>query len=243
MSKSKLWAHGENFNFWKKKFPDLKFSGIVPSNIIYHFWEFYKYLGSKNLPKKFQSAEKSTNQFFYKHSRFFFEKRALSGVIIYQYLTSDQKLEKSSDGKYHNSWMLPSRNLQTTYLFACIAQPSVENTSHYTGYILNTRSFIDMRFLQDDSWGCVLSFSSAPTFVQFVSLIIHKLRNIFENPKVPKTAPKNLVKFGKIFPGSESFRDNYSQYFLPILRFSDWSGVKKIFFKISKCQNPNYGQF
>ena len=118
MSKSKLWPILKNYNFWKKNFLVVKFSGIVPSNIIYHFWEFHKYLGSKNLPKKFQSAEKSTNQFFYKHSRFFFEKRALSGVIICQYLTSDQKLAKSSDGKYHNSWMLPSRNLQTNYLFA-----------------------------------------------------------------------------------------------------------------------------
>ena len=106
------------------------------------------------------------------------------------------------------------------YLFAYIAQPSVENTSHYTGYILNTRSIIDMRFLQDDSWGCVLSFSSAPTFVQFVSLIIHKPKNIFENPKVPKTAPKNLVKFGKIFLGPETFRNAYFRYLLPILRFS-----------------------
>ena len=105
--------------------------------------------------------------------------------------------------------------------FACTAQPSVENTSYFTGYILNTRSFIDMRFLQEDSWGCVLSFSSAPTFVQFVSLIIHKPKNIFENPKVPKTAPKNLVKFGKIFPGPETFRNAYSRYFLPILRFSE----------------------
>ena len=149
MSKSKLWPILKNYNFWQKIFLDLKFSEIVPSNIIYHFWEFHKYLGSKNLPKKFPdlkfsgivpsniiyhfwefqkylgskrffskilSVEKSTNQFFYKHSRFFFEKRALSGVIIYQYLTSDQKLAKSSDGKYHNSWMLPSRNLQTTFL-------------------------------------------------------------------------------------------------------------------------------
>ena len=54
-------------------------------------------------------------------------------------------------------------------------------------------------------------------------------------------APMNLGKFGKIFPGSETFRDAYSQYFLPLLRFSELSGVKKIFFKISKCQNSNYG--
>ena len=138
MSKSKLWPILKNYNFWKKKFPELKISGIVPSNIIYHFWEFEKYLGSKRFFSKILSVEKSTNQFFYKHSRFFFEKRALSGVIIYQYLTSDQKLEKSSDGKYHNSWMLPSRNLQTNIL-PLWAQPSVENCNVHKCTISTSR--------------------------------------------------------------------------------------------------------
>ena len=35
-----LWLRGENCIFWTGFFPDLKFSGIVPSNIIYHFWKF-----------------------------------------------------------------------------------------------------------------------------------------------------------------------------------------------------------
>ena len=35
-----LWLHDENCIFWTGFFPDLKFSGIVPSNIIYHFWKF-----------------------------------------------------------------------------------------------------------------------------------------------------------------------------------------------------------
>ena len=129
------------------------------------------------------------------------------------------------------------------YLFAYIAQPSVENTSHYTGYILNTRSFIDMRFLQDDSWGCVLSFSSAPTFVQFVSLIIHKPKK-FPSVKIQIMGPRwKFYLLKKKFPRPEIFRDCSQQYYLPFLRVLKKSGVKKIFFKISKCQNPNYGQF
>ena len=52
-----LWLPGENCNFWRKIFPDLKFSGIVLSNIIYHFWEFQKHLGSKRFFSKFLSGK------------------------------------------------------------------------------------------------------------------------------------------------------------------------------------------
>ena len=55
-----LWLPGEIFNFWRRIFLDLKFSGIVPSNIIYHFWEFQKYLGSKRFSKKFLSVKMHT---------------------------------------------------------------------------------------------------------------------------------------------------------------------------------------
>ena len=51
-----LWAHGENYIFWTDFFLDLKFSGMLLHNIIYHFWEFRKNQISKNLPKKNQSV-------------------------------------------------------------------------------------------------------------------------------------------------------------------------------------------
>ena len=52
-----LWAHGEKCIFWTGYFEDLKFSGILPRNIIYQFWEFQKHLGSKRFSKKILSVK------------------------------------------------------------------------------------------------------------------------------------------------------------------------------------------
>ena len=40
VSKCTLWAHGEKCHILTRFFLDLKFSGMVPLIIIYHFWEF-----------------------------------------------------------------------------------------------------------------------------------------------------------------------------------------------------------
>ena len=158
MSKSKLWPILKNFNFWKKKFPELKISGIVPSNIIYHFWEFEKYLGSKRFFSKILSVEKSTNQFFYKHYNFFFEKRALSLFLEYWSLINCQVSEKSLERLLRSGDDIPSRAFCR---FQSIAQLEVENSYMYSrAVILRTKSFIDMRFSQDGSWHFCLSFSN-----------------------------------------------------------------------------------
>ena len=157
MSKSKLWPILKNFNFWKKKFPELKISGIVPSNIIYHFWEFEKYLGSKRFFSKILSVEKSTNQFFYKHYNFFFEKRALSLFLEYWSLINCQVSEKSLERLLRSGDDIPSRAFCR---FQSIAQLEVENSYMYSrAVILRTKSFIDMRFSQDGSWHFCLSVS------------------------------------------------------------------------------------
>ena len=124
MSKSKLWPILKNYNFWKKNFPELKISGIVPSNIIYHFWDFEKYLGSKRFFSKILSVEKSTNQFFYKHYNFFFEKRALSLFLEYWSLINCQVSEKSLERLLRSGDDIPSRAFCR---FQSIAQLEVEN--------------------------------------------------------------------------------------------------------------------
>ena len=111
---------------------------------------------------------------------FFFEKRALSVVFIYQYLTSDQKLAKSLDWKYHNFsghtiyWAVGSTEVENCIVLSDLLHFSVLLTCPKT-FIMNMKkmstSGIVLQYSMDIFAGEVLKGWNA-AFILFVNILL-----------------------------------------------------------------------